>query len=236
VTAGAAAVIASSRIEARELAEDAIDPERILIRPNGIELDGLLPLPQRGAFRNRVGIPEKHALVLFLGRIAGKKGLIHLVDAVAQVPNVLTAIVGPDDGDGTVAALARTIGRLGVEDRVFLIPKGIWGRRKAEALADADCFCLPSATENFGNSAAEAAAVGLPVILSDRCGVAEFLEPSACRVVRYGDVQALKDAVIGLSDPGPREAAARAARRLRELLNWDELAVRQLEIYRKVVG
>ena len=70
-----------------------------------------------------------------------------------------------------------------------------------------------------GNAAAEAAAVGLPVVVSDACGVAEILDPSAHRVIGVGDVDALTAAVDELiRGDEPKRAAAAAAPALRKLL------------------
>ena len=112
--------------------------------------------------------------------------------------------------------------------RLHIDVRGMWDRRKLDAFSDADCFALPSQTENFGNAAAEAAAIGLPVVVSDACGVAEVLDPSAHRVIGVGDVDALA-AAIGDS-PGRAEARrASAAPALRALLDWSSIVEVQLE-------
>ena len=122
-------------------------------------------------------------------------------------------------------------GRLRVDVR------GLWGREKFEAFAEADCFALPSQTENFGNAAAEAAAVGLPVVVSDACGVAEILDPTAHRVIGVGDVDALTAAIVELIRGGePKRVAAAAAPALRKLLDWSSLVDVQLGIYREVLS
>ena len=58
--------------------------------------------------------------------------------------------------------------------------------RPTEVYGDADVFALPSRDENFGVVAAEAAACGSAIVLSDRCGVAELLADSAARRSRSG--------------------------------------------------
>ena len=119
--------------------------------------------------------PSDAPLVLALGRITRKKGLPDLVGAVSRLSAVYLLIAGPDSNDGTLPALRRRSSTL--NGRLHVDVRGLWDREKFEAFAEADCFALPSQTENFGNAAAEAAAVGLPVVVSDACGVAEFLDP-----------------------------------------------------------
>lgn len=231
VVGGAARIVATSRLEAAELVADGVSPERIAVRPNAVELDGILPLPERGALRARFGIPPDRPLVLSLGRIAAKKGLLELTAALSRLPDVHLLVAGPDDRDGTLDALLARRRDFGLEARLHLIARWMENRDKAQAFADADVFCLPSATENFGIAAAEAATVGLPVIVSTACGVAEFLNPGSGRVVPYGDVGALAGALQEMFSRDVRCAAIDGAESVRESLDWGRIARQQLDIY-----
>ena len=232
----ARAIIATSRMEATELIEDGIAPSSIRIRSNGICLDKVLPLPQRGELRASLRIPPEAPLVLFLGRIAAKKQLLHLVHALDRLPGVWALIAGPDYHDGTLQAIESLRARLDLEDRLLLVPEGLWDGQKAQALADADCFCLPSESENFGTAALEAAGAGLPVVLSDRCGGAELLGPQASVVFDYGDIAGLTLALRKVLEDRTAGAAARAAAPgLRESLDWATLAADQEVIYDSVL-
>jgi glycosyltransferase involved in cell wall biosynthesis len=232
----ARAVVATSGLEARELTADGVDPEGVVVRPNGVEVGPLLPLPERGSFRRSHGIPDDATVVLSLGRITAKKGLLDLAAALSAQPELYGAVVGPDDGDGTLAALERARRALELDGRLVVVPEGAWGERKAQVFADADLFCLPSATENFGTAAAEAACVGLPVVVSRECGVAEWLDPVASRVVRHADVADLSSALRSLAGSADaRERARSIAPRLARELAWDSLAGRQAELYQEVL-
>ena len=230
----AAAIIATSDLERREFVEDGVLDDRIRTRRNGITLS-----PGRsersGSIRQRYGIPRDAVLVLALGRIARKKGLLDVIRAAFALPDTHVLITGPDANDGTASSLRRASSAM--RGRVHIDPGGLWGRDKLEAFGDADCFALPSQTENFANAAAEAAAAGLPVVVSDACGVAEVLDRGAHRVIGVGDVDALTAAIVELTrDDRFREAAASASTKLRELLDWSSLAEVQLEIYREVLS
>jgi glycosyltransferase involved in cell wall biosynthesis len=113
---------------------------------------------------------------------------------------------------------------------------GLWGDDKASAFADSDAFCLCSATENFGNAPAEAAALGLPVVVSDQCGVAEFLDAGAHRVVPYGDNAVLETALSDVLRPEIRTAAEAAAPALRSRLSWPAIAEQQAAIYQRLAS
>src|SRR5205807_9781071 len=106
------------------------------------------------------------------------------------------AIVGPDDGDGCLRNLERLRTRLGLEDRVRLLgPR--FGADKYASFADADIFVLPSRSENFGNAAAEAVACGVPVVMTERCGIAPLLRDRAGLVIPC-EVEALRSTLVRL--------------------------------------
>ena len=75
----------------------------------------------------------------------------------------------------------------------------------------ADVFVLASAGESFGIVAAEAAAAGTPVIVSDRCGIAEFFRDGEALVVPYerrAVVDAVRSVLVGRSFASASAAAA----------------------------
>jgi glycosyltransferase involved in cell wall biosynthesis len=170
-------------------------------------------------------------LVVTLARLAAIKGLSTLVRAVSLLPSTHLLIAGPDEADGTLETIHDVADRLGVRDRVRVEPRGLWGADKAAALAEADAFCLPSSYESFGTSAAEAAGVGIPVVLTEGCGVKDMLQCAV--VVPVDDVEALSTALQAAVGEG-RKAVAEAAR-VRERLNWASIAERQESVYETLI-
>jgi glycosyltransferase involved in cell wall biosynthesis len=227
---GARAVVATSSVERDDLAAAGVDARRIDLRPNGVSFEGLWPLPARGGCRARFGIAADAPLVVTLARLAAIKQLPTLVRAVSASPKLHLLIAGPDEGDGTLAAIHAAALETGSGERVHVEPRGLWGADKASALADADVFCLPSDYESFGTAAAEAAGVGVPVVLTDRCGVKDVL-PHARRVPT-ADVDALAEGLRLAVDE--KAMAERSAPDVRERLSWSTLAGRQEAIYDSV--
>ena len=100
----------------------------------------------------------------------------------------------------------------------------------------ADVFVLASAGESFGMVAAEAAAAGTPVIVSDRCGIAGFFEDGEALVVPY-EREAVVDAIRRvLSDGALREQLARGGPAAARRMSWDTVADVQERIYRDVAA
>jgi glycosyltransferase involved in cell wall biosynthesis len=177
---GARFVIATSEQERGELIEAGIDAERVVIRRNGIEIPQ--SLPASGVFRRRWNLTVGAKLVLFLGRVVSKKRPDLLIQSFADWKaksrgrrSSFLAIAGPAEEESYIASLKSLAQSLGVGEAV-VFPGALFGEEKWQAYRDADVFVLPSENENFGNTAAEAAACGTPVIVSDRCGIAPLLE------------------------------------------------------------
>ena len=229
VPRGAALGIATSAVEEREL-ERVFEGGRVAVRPNGFP-----PPHERGTrpgpLRQRLGLDAATPLLLSVGRLASGKGLELLVRAVGELDGVHLALVGPDDGHGTTAELTRLREELGIGDRVHLLGPvdGV-----DELYGDADVFVLASAHENFGMVAAEAAAAGVPSVVTDRCGVSELLRDRAALVVPYEPA-----AVVGavrrlLDDAGLRARLGRGGHEVARELSWPQVARRQAELYEQV--
>ena len=91
----------------------------------------------------------------------------------------------------------------------------IAGAEKWAVLADSTIFVLPSKDENFGVSVVEAVAAGIPVIVSTKVGVAEFIARAGAGLVIDQDPAAWVAGVARLLDePETCRAMAEAGRRL----------------------
>ena len=233
VARGAALLVAVSELERRQLVEAGVPSDKVAVRPNGFPA----PVEQSpdGSLRRRIDIDGETPLLLNVGRISFKKGLDLLLDAAAGLPGVHVALIGPDDGDGTLSRLVALRTALGLDDRVhFLGPTGAEGA--GATYAEADVFVLPSRNESFGMVAAEAAAAGVPVVVTDRCGVAELLGGRGALVVPCA-VEPIRQAVSELlADPERRRRLGEEGRVVAAETTWDAVAGRQIDLYRRAAG
>ena len=232
-------VIATSELERRELAADGIDATRIVVRRNGIEAPE--SIPEFGRFRERFGIPDDARVVLFLGRLVAKKNPDILIAAFARwranagaATRAVLVLAGPAEDSDYARRLKERCTELRLSGDVrFTGP--LYGQEKWQAYRDADVFVLPSQNENFGNTAAESAACGTPVIVTDQCGIAPWMDGRAGVVVPC-DVDAIQNALASmLSNPRLREQFQEGCARVTRELSWDEPVAQMESLYRQCV-
>ena len=66
----------------------------------------------------------------------------------------------------------------------------LYDKDKLEAYVDADVYVLPSIYEAFPNTVLEAWASGTPIIVTDKCGLADIVENAdAGYVIKYDKTQ-----------------------------------------------
>jgi UDP-glucose:(heptosyl)LPS alpha-1,3-glucosyltransferase len=98
--------------------------------------------------------------------------------------------------------------------------------------AAADCFILPTRYDPFPNTVLEALAMGLPAIVSSRCGAAEVIEHGVNGwICRPDDPQGLAR-LLGEADEALRgESMRQAARATAERFGIDAMAQKLAQLY-----
>jgi glycosyltransferase involved in cell wall biosynthesis len=228
----AAAVVCVSRWTAARLTQASrIDPARLRVvhnalpgtPPDATRADGAVPGPRRLA----------EPVVLFLGRVTAQKGPDLFLEAAARVVKVLPGVKFVVAGDGDL--LRHTVERaaaLGLARHVAFT--GFLGRDDVErAYAEADVFVLSSLSEPFGLTALEAAARGVPVILTRQSGAAEVL-PDALRVDAWDGEDLANKILAVLRRPALAQFLAREGRREARALTWAHAAGQVRSVYAEV--
>ena len=171
---------------------------------------------------------------LFLSRIHPKKQLEQLFAALALVPGDWILQIAGEGEPAYVAALQRQAAQLGIASRCQWLGF-LAGEAKWQALAAADWFVLPSASENFGIAAIEALAAGLPVILSPEVAVAELLSSSGAAIICASEPRVLA-ATLERALAKPTQAQRQEARRLAaERFAWPAIADQLQGAYAEVL-
>jgi glycosyltransferase involved in cell wall biosynthesis len=167
--------------------------------------------------KQELGIGGKR-IILYVGRLAGVKGLGYLVDAFAVVRRARqdTALVLVGSGP-LRPELETSCRKHGLQNVVFV------GFKQPTELPPyyglADVFVLPSLSETWGTVVNEALAAGLPVVVSRTVGAAGDLvrQGENGYIVPEADSQALAHALLAVvGDEGTRK---RMAQRSQEIVS-----------------
>jgi glycosyltransferase involved in cell wall biosynthesis len=227
VARGAAAVIVSSHREADDVAACGIATERIHVRGNGFPQ----PPPATGVDQLTVlGVPADAPVVLSVGRIAAGKGVEFLLETARRLPKAHVVLVGPDDRHGAMAAVLAATKAPGTAGRVHLLPPS--DGPPFALYRRATVFVLASAGDSFGLVAAEAAAVGTPVIVSERTGIADLFGPDEALVVPYEQDAVVEAVRTVLEDAELRARLSAGGLGAAGRHTWEGVVDRQVELYR----
>ncbi len=219
---GAARVVATSPREREELA-GFVPEDKLVLRRNGLDLSAFAHLPPADALRALWGLGDGERVVLFIGRISPIKNLDTLIRAfaAARVPGARLVLVGPELEPDYAATLRALVDELGLLERVLLAGE-LYGDDKLAALGAAELFVLPSTYESYGNAAAEAVAAGVPVLLSNGCGIAPLLHERAGMAVAPEIGPLAAGLTLLLTDPAARADLMRRRAEVVRDLSWDE--------------
>lgn len=208
-----------------KIADERID----LLYENGISKTFLEPV-QKNRNPNQVHL-------LFVGRLVPYKGADMLIDAIAQLPQAIRdRIVLSIVGDGSERELLeQTVKQSGLQNTVRFV-----GWIKQQETVDyyrrADVFCFPSIREFGGAVVMEAMACGLPCIVANNGGIAEYVDDTTGFKIdlRSRDfvVQELaaKITLLTENDRLREQMSLKCVEKAHEF-EWSAKAVRVMEIY-----
>jgi glycosyltransferase involved in cell wall biosynthesis len=207
------------------VAELGVDPARITVIPNGVDVKRYRPAGEtrRAAAKSALGLPPQALIVgcvaNFFEPVKGQDVLLEaFAELAASFPSLHLVLVG--DGPRRAKLQATAAGR-GLAGRVHFT-----GRREdvAEILAAFDVFACPSLAEGMSNAVLEALAAGLPgavTDVSDHRAMFASIDPTL--VVPPGDAEALADVLSRLlADESRRRRCAAAARRVACSMSFGE--------------
>jgi UDP-glucose:(heptosyl)LPS alpha-1,3-glucosyltransferase len=229
-------VIAVSRGVKEELvAEYGVPPDDIHVIPNGIRTDrfpGAKNPRIRLEVRSRLAIPSSTLLLLFVGNEFARKGLADAIAALQHIDttDLLLLVAGSDDAE-PYARLAR---EMGVHERVRFLghQDDIDGIYQAS-----DLFVFPSRYEASSLAVLEAAAAGLPLILTRFHGAEDLLEEGKTGFSVDRDPVAIARALtVCIGDAALVRTMGDAARARAQQFDILKVTSRVLDVYQAVLN
>ena len=242
---------ATSQDEAKDI-RNAQMRQPIAMIPNGVCLPPQSPNTEirNSEIRNqgtesRRQKPEVRTL-LFLSRISPVKGLTMLADAWASIQRSKVGgqksevsgqtkwrvvVAGFDEG-GHQQEVQQHVRKLGIESS-FEFKGPVEGDEKWLLFRKADAFVLPSYSESFGISIAEALASGLPVITTHGTPWSE-IQVRKCGWWVKADQKSLEGALLEmmrLNDDERRTMGMRGRQLVEERFAWPVIARQMCRVY-----
>jgi glycogen(starch) synthase len=212
--------------------------EKVDVIPNAIDASKYQIPVDRGAVRQRYGVGWGEKLILCVGRLVPQKGIEYFIRAIPLIarryPEAKYIIVGEGWSRDLLEAESRETGQnQKIQFTGFASDKDV-----IELMTSADVLIVPSIYEPFGIVALEGMATGVPVVASKVDGLAEVIEHDRTGIFVYP--RSPESIAWGidrvLSDPDhARWLAANAKDKLHKAYSWEAVAMKTVEVYRKVV-
>ncbi|WIB67971.1 glycosyltransferase [Curtobacterium sp. MCBD17_035] len=176
------------------LLHEGVDPRRIVVGFNAVDVETI----HEEANRVRAALPPpegpQHLRALVVGQLIDRKNVAAAIGAIVapELEHVTLTIVG---GGKAERDLRDQVKRLGLNDRVRFAGY-VPGTELPSLLATHDLLLHPALEEVWGLVVNEALAAGLPVIVSNRAGVAPSIEDMVgVRIIRPTE-EAIRKALV----------------------------------------
>lgn len=209
-----------------------VDPGRLHVFRNGVDLERFRPVPQLEA-RSTLGLTGA-PLLLSVGNLVEHKGPHLLIEALAalrgEFPDARLVLVGEGPERLRLAELAA---RLGVQGQVTFAG-AVNNAELYQWYSAADVFLLASSREGWANVLLEAMACGTPVVATDIGGTPEVVaDASVGRLVARRDGGAFAAATAALWKSKPDRLDVRI---YAEGFSWKQTSDAQIALFSQIVA
>jgi glycosyltransferase involved in cell wall biosynthesis len=184
---------------------------RMVVVPNGIEVDRFLNSPKRN-LREELSLKDDTFLIGFLGRFMSPKGFRYLIDALGILLNSKRTsnkpmVIAVNDG-GFLSAEKRRITELGLNEYVTFMP---FQQNVAPVIKGMDVVVMPSIWEACPLLTMETLVSGVPFIGTDIPPIKEILEGTPGKMVPPRDAESLAGVIHQELEKPSRSIAERYA-------------------------
>ena len=205
-------------------------PKKPIIQiPNGVDIPNLINIKKDKDLRK----------ILYLGRIHPIKGIENLIDAWALIENQFQDwsldIVGLAEPRYLNTLKSRTQ-HLNLKKISFKNP--VYGKDKLTCYQEADIYVLPSYSENFGMTVAEALANSTPVITTYSTPWSDLNDKHAGWCIEVGVDSLHKTLINALSKTKEElfQMGNNGREWMKKSFSWDKIAQDMIKEYEKILA
>lgn len=206
----------------------------IAIIPNGIDPAEILTREKDPAGEKSPG-PARRRRILFLSRLHSKKGLDNLLQAWKRLAAEFKAwqLVIAGSGEPAYETRLKNITREQISEGSIVFPGAVYGDDKKQVLAGAEAFVLPSFSEGFSMAVLEAAAAGLPVLLTPECNFPELAKSNGAFEISAdaAGIEAGIRRMLEMPDGQRREMGRCGQELIKRSYTWPVIAGQMCRIY-----
>ena len=222
-------IICVSRPSKKDIVEEfLVDPEKIEVILNGIDIRKFIPNPSTLFIENKIITTASADIPL--------KGLKYLILALPNIikvfPKTSLTVIGRSPSD---SKLRKLITDLSLEDKIAF-RSGITEEEIVNLYHSSEIAVIPSLYEGFGFGAGEAMACGIPLISTHSGGLEEVVGDSAVKILP-ASTEEIESAVIKLfSSPHRKTELSKMGReRMEKMFDWHIAAKSYENAFKEVI-
>ena len=222
-------IICVSRPSKKDIVEEfLVDPEKIEVILNGIDIRKFIPNPSTFFIENKIITTASADIPL--------KGLKYLILALPNIikvfPKTSITVIGRSPSD---SKLRKLITDLSLEDKIAF-RSGITEEEIVNLYHSSEIAVIPSLYEGFGFGAGEAMACGIPLISTHSGGLEEVVGDSAVKILP-ASTEEIESAVIKLfSSPDRKTELSKMGReRMEKMFDWHIAAKSYENAFKEVI-
>ena len=209
-----------------------VQKEKVEVMHLGVDTDFFFPArgdeekEERARLRAEWGVAPSEILCIYTGKLTEAKNALLLAEAVARLRSKGKPFKGLFVGDGVQKGAIQSVPGCRVLPFVPFHRLGPYYRA-----SDAGVW-----TGNESTSTLDAAACGLPVVISDNVVYRDHVDGNGL-VHKMNDIDDLENRLLELENPGTRERLGRAgAEKMRKDFSWEGVARKRLRDYQAACG
>jgi len=231
---GSKKIIAVSEGIKREILENYNVPEeKIVVIPPGVDLNEFEPnAKMKSKIRKELGVNQNACILMFPGGLdLERKGLEYLIRALPLAKDKIKLLI---TGTGNFQPYKQLANSLNVLDKIIFT--GFVPEIK-NYYAASDIFVFPSFYEAFPGVILEAAASGLPILVTKVNGAEEVVVDSINGFFIKRNPEDIANKInLLIRDSNLRKQMGESVYKTAQKYSWEETARKTLEVYEEVLN